>query len=190
MGGEGVQLISRLWTIIQSHWNHRNATLHETEALARLSGLEELKPAVCAECKWGLGDLPSVYTSYFLPPLAFILQKPTAYIKRWFLLIRSGRESCTIDFDIDIFSTDSSLRSWVGLRAIWAPTPFDNTSTTIVALVFWFPLILCDKYLLSSQLIVYKQCRLRALCSCITLSGDFYFCSIQHCIQARQILLD
>ena len=114
----GVQLISRLWTIIQSHWNHRNATLHETETLARLSGLEELKSAVCKEYDLGLGDLPSVYTSYFLPPLAFILQKPTAYIKRWFLLIRSGRESCSIDFDIDIFSTDSSLRSWVGLRAI------------------------------------------------------------------------
>ena len=95
-----------------------NATLHETETLARLSGLEELKSAVCKEYDLGLGDLPSVYTSYLLPPLAFILQKPTAYIKRWFLLIRSGRKSCSIDFDIDIFSTDSSLRSWVGLRAI------------------------------------------------------------------------
>ena len=114
----GSELISHMWTIIQNHWIHRNQTLHDTEAHARLSGLGELETAVRKEYELGIGYLPSVYTSYFLPPLAFILDKPTAYIRRWFLIIRSGRESCTIDIDIDIFSTDTSLRAWVGLRAI------------------------------------------------------------------------
>ena len=114
----GAQLITHMWNIIQTHWIHRNQCLHETEALARLSGLGELKTAISREYEMGLGDLPSVYTSYFLPPLAFILEKPTTYIRRWFLVVRSGRESYTIDFDIDIFSTDSALRAWVGLRAL------------------------------------------------------------------------
>ena len=114
----GVQLITHMWSIIQAHWIHRNHALHETEALARLSGVDDLILAVKKEYELGLGKLPSVYTSYFIPPLAFILDKPTAYIKRWFLVVRSGRESCTIDMNIDIFSTDCALRAWVGLRAL------------------------------------------------------------------------
>ena len=113
----GAQLVNRMWTIIQSHWIHRNQCLHETEALARLSGVDDLKTAIAREYELGLGELPSVYTSYFIPPLAFILDKPTTYIRRWFLVVRSGRESFTIDNDIDIFSIDSSLRAWVGVRA-------------------------------------------------------------------------
>ena len=82
-----------------------------TEALARLSGVDGLKVGIIKECKKGIGELPSVKTSYFLPALAFILEKPTIYIRRWFLIIRSGRESCTIDYDIYIFSTNATLRS-------------------------------------------------------------------------------
>ena len=114
----GAQLVNRMWTIIQSHWIHRNQCLHETEALARLSGVEDLKAAIANEYELGLGELPLVYTSYFLPPLAFILDKPTDYIRRWFLVVRSGGESFTIDNDIDIFTTYPSLRAWVGLRAL------------------------------------------------------------------------
>lgn len=28
------------------------------------------------------------------------------------------RESCAIDYDINIFSTNAAIRAWVGLRAI------------------------------------------------------------------------
>ena len=70
--------------------------------------MRELYIAVSTEYALGLGEIPSVYTSCFLPRLAFILDKPTAYIRRWFLIVRSGRESFTIDNDIDIFSTDST----------------------------------------------------------------------------------
>ena len=80
--------------------------------------VEDLKTTITNEYELGLGELPSVFTSYFLPPLAFILDKPTNYIRRWFLVVRSGRESFTIVNDIDIFSTDSSLRAWVGLNAL------------------------------------------------------------------------
>ena len=98
----GIQLITKLCTIIQNHWIHRNLILHETEELAKLSGVEKLKTAILKEYELGLGELPSVYTSYFQPPIVFILQKPTALIRRWFLVIRSGRESCTNDIDINI----------------------------------------------------------------------------------------
>ena len=37
------QLVNFMWAIIKSHWIHRNQCLHETEALARLSGVKDLK---------------------------------------------------------------------------------------------------------------------------------------------------
>ena len=52
---------------------HMNSVLHETEALNWLSDLEELKYTVSKEHELGLGELPTVYTSYFLSLLAFIL---------------------------------------------------------------------------------------------------------------------
>ena len=52
-----------MWTIIQNHWIHRNHTLQDTEAHARLSGIEELETAVRKEYELGIGDLPLVYTS-------------------------------------------------------------------------------------------------------------------------------
>ena len=61
----GIQLITKLCTIIQNHWIHRNLILHETEELAKLSGVEKLKSAILKEYELGLGELPSVYTSYF-----------------------------------------------------------------------------------------------------------------------------
>ena len=57
-----LELISHMWTIIQNHWIHRNHTLQDTEAHARLSGLEELETAVRKKYELGIGDLPSVYT--------------------------------------------------------------------------------------------------------------------------------
>ena len=61
----GLQLITKLWKIIQNHWIHRNLVLHKTEALAKLSGVKELKKTTLKEYEIGLGELPSVYTSYF-----------------------------------------------------------------------------------------------------------------------------
>ena len=77
--------------------------LHETELVDRLSDVGELKTEIRKEYELGLGESPLVYTSYFLPPIAFILENPTAYIRRCFLVIRFGKEFCTIDIDIDIF---------------------------------------------------------------------------------------
>lgn len=56
-----VQLITHIWTIVQFHWIHRNQCLNETEALVRLSGVENLKIPVGTEYKLGLGELPLVY---------------------------------------------------------------------------------------------------------------------------------
>ena len=114
----GVQLIKRLWSLIHLHWTHRNSILHETEAIDLLSGVGQLTVAVINEYEQGLGELPSIYTNYFVSPLAFILQKPTAYLKQWFLVIRSGRESCSIELPTDQFSTDPALRSWIGLQPL------------------------------------------------------------------------
>ena len=74
----GIQLITRLCTLIQNNWIHNNSILHETEVTAELSGVEELKTAIQKDYEIGLGEFPSVYTSYFLPPIPFILEDPTA----------------------------------------------------------------------------------------------------------------
>ena len=92
--------------------------MHETEAIDLLSGVGQLTVAVINEYEQGLGELPSVYTPYFVSPLAFILQKPTAYLKQWFLIIRSGRETCSLELPTDLFSTDPALRSWTGLQPL------------------------------------------------------------------------
>ena len=42
----GVQLISRMWCIIQTHWIHRKSMLHKTEALSTLSGVDNLKDGI------------------------------------------------------------------------------------------------------------------------------------------------
>ena len=90
--------------------------LHEIEILSLLSGVSNLTDGMSRDFKKGSGELPLVYTSYFLPPLSFILQKPTAYLK--FLVVRSSRDSCTIDGEGDEFSTNISLRSWVDLKSL------------------------------------------------------------------------
>ena len=96
----GIQLITRMWTIIQSHWIHRNQTLHKTETSARLNDVVDLKTVISREHELGSGKLSKAYTSYFLLSLAFILNKPTGYIRRCFLVVRSGRESYTIDINV------------------------------------------------------------------------------------------
>ena len=67
--------------------------------------------SIINENEQGLGEVSSVYISYFLAPLVFMLQKPTAYLKKCFLVIRSRRESFSLERTIDNFSTDTALRS-------------------------------------------------------------------------------
>ena len=114
----GVTLIKKLWDIFHLHWTHINFILHETEAIDLLCGVGHLTLSVINEYEQGLGELPSVYTSYFVSPLAFILQKPTVIIRAWFLIIRSDRELCSLKTPMDEFSTNSALRSWTGLQPL------------------------------------------------------------------------
>jgi len=114
----GANLTPRLWNMIYQLWCHRNDILHETEAFDNLSGLDMLKLSIEREHQEGASDLPNVYLSYFTLPLPLLLLKPTQYLKRWFLVIRSGREASNIPEIIDEFSTDESLRNWVGLKSI------------------------------------------------------------------------
>jgi len=114
----GSNLIPRMWNIIYQHWCHRNDILHETEATNNLSGLDMLKLSIEREHREGASELPNVYLSYFTIPLPLLILKPTQYLKRWFLVIRSGREACNIPEIIDEFSTDDSLRNWIGLKPI------------------------------------------------------------------------
>ena len=52
-------------------------------------------------------------------PLILLLRKSHTYLKRWFMTIRAGRESF---YDqqpvIDEFTTDATLRVWIGLSPL------------------------------------------------------------------------
>ena len=92
-------------------WTRRNDALHTSESINLLSGLDQLKNSITTEKEVVLATLPTVYSSYFSIPLARLLGKSPAYLKRCFLMIRSSRESLSIRVDMDVFSFDGILRS-------------------------------------------------------------------------------
>ena len=105
----------KMWKILLQLWQHRCATLHNTSAIHHLSGLEQLHTAITAEYQLGQGDLPGTYSSFFHTPLPFLLKKDVNSLKRWFLIIRTAREANTMVGDLDDFSFDGPLRTWIGL---------------------------------------------------------------------------
>ena len=134
---------------------HRNNCLHETEMINSLSGKDILKISIIHEHALGIKDLPSVYKSYF-SSLSKLQEKTIKHQKQWFLVIRSGQESCLTFSHYDKFSTDPALRSWVGLSPLpWKYPPY----------TFTLPYY---------DLCLPIQCRLRALCL-LTILFDFQF---------------
>jgi len=111
------KLIIKCWNVVFQLWTHRNSVLHETQALASLSGLSSLRLAITAEFTLGRSSLHRVYSRYFRYTLETLLQQTPDQLKQWFLVIRAGRESINNSM-IDIFSTNAALRNWIGLPPI------------------------------------------------------------------------
>ena len=74
-------------------WKHRNDTLHNSEFIRLLLGLDQLKTFITTEAGIRLAILLTMYSSYFKIPLAQLLGKSSPYLKIWFLVIRPGREA-------------------------------------------------------------------------------------------------
>lgn len=113
----GKQLTIKLWDLTFALWKHRNASLHDTDAIDHLSGLDALKDAISTEHSLGQADLPMPYSPFFYLPLPSLLRKSTSYLKRWFMTVRSGREHFQPLQTFDDFSTNVQLRTWVGLNS-------------------------------------------------------------------------
>ena len=114
----GSNLISQCWNIIYQLWMNRNHSLHKESQKQILHGLPLLKHAIELEYSTGIQSLPKVYRRYFCTPLPILLKKPSLYLKRWFLVIRSGRESLNPPYHNDIWRHNFSLRRWIGLPPI------------------------------------------------------------------------
>ena len=110
-----IDFTQKLWQIPHKLWKHRCNHLFENDIIADLSGLSQLKETIVTEYRLGKGDLPQVYSSFFHLPLHVLLNKNITHLKRWFLLIRSAREAHTMVRDLDDFSFDGPLRTWIGL---------------------------------------------------------------------------
>jgi hypothetical protein len=113
------RLIFKCWNLVYHLWTHRNSVLHESQALASLSGLEALRNSITAEYAVGRSSLHPVYNRYFITTLETILLRPPDQLKLWFLVIRSGREAVHVRTP-DTFSTNAALRNWIGLPPIHA----------------------------------------------------------------------
>ena len=86
-------LTLHLWQMLHKLWIHRNNILHQTQQFQVLSGLPILKTSMTREYNIGLSALPSLYSSYFHVPLSTILSRSPSHLIKWFLIIRSARES-------------------------------------------------------------------------------------------------
>ena len=89
--------------------------LYDKDEQAMLSGLAELKVAIVKEYEIGIGEIPSLYSSFFHVPLPRLLRRGVTYLKRWFLIVRTAREANTLIRDLDDFSFDGPLCKWIGL---------------------------------------------------------------------------
>ena len=107
--------VKKLWNFVHQIWIHRNATLHDTEAIDVVSGIDSLSASVTTEYELGYEHLPHVYSSFFHLPLTSLLKKRTTYLKRWFLLIRTARETHQPLEVVDEFASNGPLRTWIGL---------------------------------------------------------------------------
>jgi len=112
------RLIMKCWNLVYHLWTHCNSVLHETQALDALSGVNTLRNWIIAEYALGQGSLHRVYSRYFSVRLETLLQKHTDQLKQWFLVIRSGREAIHVS-TTDPFTTNASLRNWIGLPPIY-----------------------------------------------------------------------
>ena len=111
----GKRLILKCWNIIYQLWMHRNAALHDTEAIDQLSGADKLQVAIMTEHTIGRSSLHRVYNQYFTNhSLQSLLLKPILFQKQWFRVIRTGREAVR-PHTVDEFTTNTALRRWIGL---------------------------------------------------------------------------
>ena len=108
-------LTKKMWKLLHAIWKHRCDKLYKNDEHARLSGLAPLKVAISREYAMGLGELPSLYSSFFHTTLPRLLRRGVKYLKRWFLVVRTAREANTLIRDLDDFSFDRPLRKWIGL---------------------------------------------------------------------------
>ena len=59
------------------------------------------------------------YSPFVYPPLLLLLRKSYTYPKRWFMTFRVGRESYYQNHSIiNGFTTDTTLRVWIGLSPL------------------------------------------------------------------------
>ena len=108
-------LTKNMWNLLHAIWKHRCNKLYENDEQARLSGLAPLKVAIAKEHRMGLGEMPSLYSSFFHTPLSRLMRRGVKHLKRWFLVVRTAREANNLVRDLDDFSFDGPLRKWIGL---------------------------------------------------------------------------
>ena len=117
------RLLTKLWTLSFSLWQHRNKILKQPENLQPMQGIRILRRTALRELRRGLDGLPILFRSYFARSPGKLLNLPTQDLIGWYKTVKLARESTNQDI-VDAFSTPGALRSWIGL-----PTPNQENDT-------------------------------------------------------------
>ena len=113
-----IDLTRQLWNMLLQLWLHRNRALHDRDIAQKdLNGWPLLEHAVNIECTRGLDSLPEHFSIFFKEEPDIILARPLDKVKRWYSIVKGGREMTGTDWP-NIFSCNSAERKWVGLYPI------------------------------------------------------------------------
>ena len=111
------KIIRSSWQLLHDTWEARCHKLHTTDRIHDLSGQQVLLESIRKELAIGLHNLPACdFSRLFSIPSPILFKKPLDFLKDWFVTVRSGRilynDSSLLN---DKFTTELSLRRWVGL---------------------------------------------------------------------------
>ena len=113
-----IDLTRQLWNMLLMVWLHRNRALHDGDKAQKDSnGWPLLEHAVNIECSRGLDALPTHFSIFFKEDPDSILARPLDKVKRWYTIVKGGREMTGTDWP-NIFSCNGAERKWVGLYPI------------------------------------------------------------------------
>jgi hypothetical protein len=111
------KIIRATWQLLFHTWEDRCQKLHTTDRIHDLSGQQVLLASIRRELAIGLHNLPACdFSRLFTIPALTLFNKPLDFLKDWFVTVRSGRILYNdTSLLVDKFSTEISLRRWVGL---------------------------------------------------------------------------
>ena len=82
----------QLWQVSFDLWEHRNDILHNSEASARLKGLEEIDEQIREQYQQGWASLPTRHQKHFQKDIQELLTSGPEVRKQWLAVAQEYRK--------------------------------------------------------------------------------------------------